>query len=133
MSDSLAGLSRRVSNRAYDQETVSELSHILDEAREHGGDAADALIELALAVETGANGVMTDDEYDAVMDQDDDQDVVEIDYIEGSGTYSDDEEDSFDDDLEVLEADVGIASDEDDGYGSVSEAFRIAPGESLVF
>lgn len=130
MSDSLAGLTRRVSNRAYDQETASELSHILDEAREHGGDAADALIELTLAVSTDANGVMSDDDYDAVMDSDDDQDAVEIEYVDDGGAYSDADEDGLGDDLDDLEADVGGASGDEDAF---SEAFVLGPGEVRVF
>ena len=130
MSDSLAGLSRRVNHRAYDQETVSELTHILEEAREHGGDAADALIELTLAASSDAGGVMSDDEYDAVMDSDDDQGVVEIEYVDDGG-YSESEEDAIDGVLDDLEADLGSGTgDRDDVF---SEAFVLGPSEVRVF
>ena len=130
MSDSLAGLTRRVNNRAFDQETVSELTHILEEASEHGGDAADALIELTLAVSSGANGVMSDDDYDAVMDSDDDQEQVEIEYVE-DGEYSDADEDGVEADLDELESDLGSGSSDD--YDSFSEAFVLGPNEVRVF
>ena len=51
MSDSFAGLTRRINAFMHDRETTEELSHLVEEAQDIGGDAADALIELALGEE----------------------------------------------------------------------------------
>lgn len=48
MSDHFAGLTRRVNAFNHDRSTAEELSHLVEEVRD-GGDAADAIIELALA------------------------------------------------------------------------------------
>lgn len=68
MSDTLAGLTRRIHAFVHDRETSEELSHLIEEAGEQGGDACDALIELALG------GDALDQEED-IIDLEEDYDL----------------------------------------------------------
>lgn len=75
MSDSFAGLTRRINEFVHERETSEELSHILDEAKDLGGDEADVLIELALGdehllPEVLAEDADCDDEFDAILEDD---------------------------------------------------------------
>ena len=113
MSDSFAGLTRRVSNLIHEQETAEELSYLVDEAKEVGGDAADAIIELALGEEHIDSDVYddndSDEEYEAVVEDDDycgDDSDCDDDDQDDDSDISDEE---IDDELDSLEDD----SDED--------------------
>jgi hypothetical protein len=55
MSDRVSGLTRRIQGFVYTRETSEELGHLVEETREDCCDSADALIELALASEAGAD------------------------------------------------------------------------------
>ena len=80
MSDSFAGLTRRINAFMHDRETTEELSHLVEEAQDIGGDAADALIELALGDEDeGLDAILEDDELLEDEDGDDDVDEDDID------------------------------------------------------
>lgn len=110
MSDILTGLNRRVSTTLFDRETSEELSHIVEEAAEFGGDSADVLIELALSEES-------------LYDEDDDSDalsaVAEIDLEDE--TDDDDDEDSDSDD-EISDEEIDSLLDElDDDLVEESE------------
>lgn len=74
MSDSFAGLTRRINEFVHERETSEELSHILDEAKDLGGDEADVLIELALGDEHLLPEVLAEDadcdEFDAILEDD---------------------------------------------------------------
>jgi hypothetical protein len=48
MSDTLAGLTRRIRAFAYERATESEITFLVQESAVHGLDAADAILELAL-------------------------------------------------------------------------------------
>ena len=111
MSEQFIGLTRRLAEHVYQQETSEELSHIIDEAREHGSDAADALIELALGDEHLPEDDFDDEEtegeteFQAVIEEECDDD-------EDEECDSEDGEDSFDEDLEELEGDFSEDDDE---------------------
>ena len=105
MSVTLSGLSRRVQGLAYDRETLDELKFILEEAQEPGGDAADALIELALApiqLTYADFGSMLREDVEAIIDGDDDSDE-RVD-VEG-GISDEDIEDEADDLLADIDSD----------------------------
>ena len=122
MSELLAGLSRRVESFVHQQSTAEELSYIVEEAAEVGGDASDAIIELALGEEhisvdmyddseeydeddEGLDAVVEDDEYDEdESDDTDDVDEDEIDAELSSLESDDDEEESLDENTTELEA-----------------------------
>jgi hypothetical protein len=135
MSDTLAGLTRRVNALAFDQETASELTHILDEARDHGGCAADALIEMVLAAESYSGDCMTGDDYDAIVDAEDDEGgaAVQVEFVDGreyeDGDVDPDEEAAVDADLDALAGDLADADDDTAGLG---EAAGPADFEALV-
>lgn len=120
MSDTLAGLNRRIGAFVHDRNTLEELSHILDEAKEDC-DTCDTLIELAL----GANDDDSEDDTDGldiVMEDEEVLDGEEIDFIEdGSSNENGDE---FDDELDDLDD-----LDDDDSLG---EAAFLLPGEVVV-
>lgn len=110
MSDSFAGLTRRINAFMHDRETTEELSHLVEEAQDIGGDAADALIELALGeehIEDGDGDV--DEGLDAILEDDellDDEDVDEDDIdaaLDDIGNLAD-LEDEDDDDENLGEA-----------------------------
>jgi hypothetical protein len=99
MTDRFSGLTRRVNAHVFERETSEELSHLLEEAKEEGGDAADAVVELgtapeddepvltkddpAVAANTPVIGdpavAVTDEEagLDAVVEDDEDEDAEE--------------------------------------------------------
>ena len=122
MSDTFAGLTRRVNNLVHEQETAEELSYLVDEAKEVGGDAADAIIELALGEEH-----IECDAYDDDDDDDDEMSVVveDDDYVddeESDENGADDESDEdIDAELDSLEDEV----DEDDGDTDLYEATKL--------
>lgn len=110
MSVTLSGLSRRVQGLAYDRETLDELKFILEEAQEPGGDAADALIELALApiqLTYADFGSMLREDVEAIIDGDDDSDErVDGDGEDVEGGISDEDiEDEADDLLADIDSD----------------------------
>ena len=122
MSDTFAGLTRRINEFVHDRETSEELSHLLDEAKEQGGDAADALIELALS-----------------ESHDDDDDCYEGD-DEGLDVAIEDDEmiDDVDGDGDIDEADIDSAladlegDDDDDDEDLIDESAELRAGEILV-
>ena len=121
MSDTFAGLTRRINAFVHDRETSEELSHLIDESKDTGGDAADALIELALGDEFIKEDFTGDDEsaeLDVALEDDelDDDDI------------SDDISD------EVIDAaldEIGDGLDDDDDEG-LGEAAQLRLGEVLV-
>jgi hypothetical protein len=131
MSDTLAGLARRVQAFAYTQETGVELSHLLDESREIGGDKCDALIEFALfpLVETPEG--IAEDEYDAIMDDDEDNPgdepgTVTVEIVpDDNGTPTAEEEAAIDADLDALADSVGDEDDDDDDDGLFGEGANV--------
>ena len=121
MSDTFAGLTRRINEFVHDRETSEELSHLLDEAKEQGGDAADSRIELALS-----ECHLDDDEYEG---DDEGLDVVLeddelIDDVDGDGDIDEDDIDSA---LAELEGD-----DDDDEDDLIDESAELRAGEVLV-
>ena len=123
MSDTFAGLTRRVNNLVHEQETAEELSYLVDEAKEVGGDAADAIIELALGEEH-----IECDAYDDNDDDDDEMSVVveDDDYVDDEDTDEDDStgdesDEDIDAELDSLEDDV----DEDDDDTDLYEATKL--------
>ena len=105
MSDSFAGLTRRINAFMHDRETTEELSHLVEEAQDIGGDAADALIELALGEEhvedrdgdedEGLDAILEDDELLEDEDGDVDEDDIDaaLDEIGNLADLDDDEDD----------------------------------------
>ena len=127
MSELFAGLTRRINEFVHDLETSEELSHLVDEARVPGGDAADALIELAL----GEEHIDDDDdidgesiELDAIVEDDDDDDGGSA-----AGDDGDIDASAAESDLEALAAELGDADDADD---DLLESAQLRPGEVLV-
>ena len=121
MSDTFAGLTRRINEFVHDRETSEELSHLLDEAKEQGGDAADTLIELALS-----ESHHDDDEYegdDEGLDVAIEDDEL-IDDVDGDGDIDEDDIDSA---LAELEGD-----DDDDEDDLIDESAELRAGEVLV-
>jgi len=106
MSDTLAGLTRRIHAFVHDRETSEELSHLIEEAGEHGGDACDALIELALggdALDQEVSVVELEEDYD-----------LESQCLGEARLEMEEEEigDDLDDDLSDLDFDEGELGDE---------------------
>jgi hypothetical protein len=125
MSDTFAGLTRRINAFVHDRETSEELSHLIDESKDTGGDAADALIELALGDEFIKEDFTGDDES------------AELDVaLEDDELVDDDDDDDDDDDVgdEAIDAaldEIGDGLDDDDDEG-LGEAAQLRLGEVLV-
>ena len=124
MSDTFAGLTRRINAFVHDRETSEELSHLIDESKDTGGDAADALIELALGDEFIKEDFTGDDES------------AELDVALEDDELVDDDDDDDDDDLgdEAIDAaldEIGDGLDDDDDEG-LGEAAQLRLGEVLV-
>lgn len=121
MSDTFAGLTRRINAFVHDRETSEELSHLIDESKDTGGDAADALIELALGDEFIKEDFTGDDES------------AELDVaLEDDELADDDISDDISD--EVIDAaldEIGDGLDDDDDEG-LGEAAQLRLGEVLV-
>jgi hypothetical protein len=123
MSDTFAGLTRRINAFVHDRETSEELSHLIDESKDTGGDAADALIELALGDEFIKEDFTGDDES------------AELDVALEDDELADDDDDLGDDlgdeaiDAALDEIGDGLDDDDDEGLG---EAAQLRLGEVLV-
>ena len=123
MSDTFAGLTRRINAFVHDRETSEELSHLIDESKDTGGDAADALIELALGDEFIKEDFTGDDES------------AELDVALEDDELVDDDDDLGDDisdeaiDAALDEVGDGLDDDDDEGLG---EATQLRLGEVLV-
>ena len=121
MSDTFAGLTRRINAFVHDRETSEELSHLIDESKDTGGDAADALIELALGDEFIKEDFTGDDES------------AELDVALEDDELADDDDDLGDDiSDEAIDAaldEIGDGLDDDEGLG---EAAQLRLGEVLV-
>ena len=122
MSDSFAGLTRRINEFVHERETSEELSHILDEAKDLGGDEADVLIELALGdehllPEVLAEDADCDDEFDAILEDDElvDGDDDDIEDPEAAEAAADADMASLVDDLEGDDDLDGDGVPDDDG------------------
>lgn len=115
MSDSFAGLTRRINAFMHDRETTEELSHLVEEAQDIGGDAADALIELALGeehIEDGDGDV--DEGLDAILEDDE-----LLDDEDGDGDVDEDDIDAALDDIGNL-ADLEDEDDDDENLGEAA-------------
>ena len=124
MSDTFAGLTRRINAFVHDRETSEELSHLIDESKDTGGDAADALIELALGDEFIKEDFTGDDES------------AELDVALEDDELADDDDDDLGDDIsdEAIDAaldEIGDGLDDDDDEG-LGEAAQLRLGEVLV-
>ena len=122
MSDTFAGLTRRINAFVHDRETSEELSHLIDESKDTGGDAADALIELALGDEFIKEDFTGDDES------------AELDVALEDDALADDDDISDDISDEVIDAaldEIGDGLDDDDDEG-LGEAAQLRLGEVLV-
>ena len=123
MSDTFAGLTRRINAFVHDRETSEELSHLIDESKDTGGDAADALIELALGDEFIKEDFTGDDES------------AELDVALEDDELAADDDDLGDDisdeaiDAALDEVGDGLDDDDDEGLG---EAAQLRLGEVLV-
>ena len=123
MSDTFAGLTRRINAFVHDRETSEELYHLIDESKDTGGDAADALIELALGDEFIKEDFTGDDES------------AELDVALEDDELVDDDDDLGDDisdeaiDAALDEIGDGLDDDDDEGLG---EAAQLRLGEVLV-
>jgi hypothetical protein len=102
MSKKFSGLTRRVNAFLYEQEVSEELSHILDEANDHGGDAADTIIELILSetneIDDEFND-LTSEEYNDLLEEDTEEEYEEDEDEEIN-------EDDLSSDLDELESDL---------------------------
>ena len=132
MSDSFAGLTRRINEFVHERETSEELSHILDEAKEFGGDEADVLIELALGDEHLLPEVLAeeadcDDEFDAILEDDElaDCDDEEIDDPDAAEAAADADMADLVDDLENDDDLDGNGVDDDEEDGLIETALQL--------
>ena len=122
MSDTFAGLTRRINAFVHDRETSEELSHLIDESKDTGGDAADALIELALGDEFIKEDFTGDDES------------AELDVALEDDELADDDDlgdDISDEAIDAALDDLGDGLDDDDDEG-LGEAAQLRLGEVLV-
>lgn len=123
MSDTFAGLTRRINAFVHDRETSEELSHLIDESKDTGGDAADALIELALGDEFIKEDFTGDDES------------AELDVaLEDDELVADDDDlgdDISDEAIDAALDEIGDGLDDDDDEG-LGEAAQLRLGEVLV-
>ena len=136
MSDSFAGLTRRINEFVHERETSEELSHLLDEAKDLGGDEADVLIELALGDEHVLPEVLgesgdDDAEFDAILEDDDEDGDEDIDDPEAAEAAADADMAALVDDLEDDDDLDGDGVDDDQQAGFV-EAVELQLGEVLV-
>jgi hypothetical protein len=132
MSDALAGLTRRMNDMAYDRETGPEIAQIVAEAQEAGGEASDALVELALYAGEDCTDAECD-EMDAIEDGEDSGgpgyeylDPEESDgaeYVDGDVTA--DEELDVDSGLADIERDLETEVDTDEGI--IEESATVVP------
>ena len=123
MSDTFAGLTRRINAFVHDRETSEELSHLIDESKDTGGDAADALIELALGDEFIKEDFTGDDES-AELD-------VALEDDELVGDDDDLGDDISDETIDAALDEIGDGLDDDDDEG-LGEAAQLRLGEVLV-
>ena len=135
MSDTFAGLTRRINAFVHDRETSEELSHLIDESKDTGGDAADALIELALGDEFIKEDFTGDDEsaeLDVALEDDELVDDAE-DLGELSRAVKDDDlgDDISDETIDAALDEIGDGLDDDDDEG-LGEAAQLRLGEVLV-
>ena len=124
MSDTFAGLTRRINAFVHDRETSEELSHLIDESKDIGGDAADALIELALGDEFINEDYPGDDEsceLDAALEDDE---------LVGDEDLGDDE--ISDEAIDAALDEIGSGLDDDDDDDGLGEAAQLRVGEVLV-
>ena len=122
MSDTFAGLTRRINAFVHDRETSEELSHLIDESKDTGGDAADALIELALGDEFIKEDFTGDDES------------AELDVALEDDELADDDDlgdDISDEAIDAALDEIGDGLDDDDDEG-LGEAAQLRLGEVLV-
>jgi hypothetical protein len=128
MSDSFAGLTRRINEFVHDRETSEELSHLLDEAKDHGGDAVDVLIELALGESYDDEELEGEGAELAAIAEDDE--LVDDDTVIGDDEEVDEE--AIDADLAALEE--GLDDEDDDllGMDESAPVLELAAGEVLV-
>lgn len=123
MSDTFAGLTRRINAFVHDRETSEELSHLIDESKDTGGDAADALIELALGDEFIKEDFTGDDESAELDVALEDDELVDDD--------DDDDDDLGDEAIDAALDEIGDGLDDDDDEG-LGEAAQLRLGEVLV-
>ena len=123
MSDTFAGLTRRINAFVHDRETSEELSHLIDESKDTGGDAADALIELALGDEFIKEDFTGDDES-AELD-------VALEDDELAAADDDLGDDISDEAIDAALDEIGDGLDDDDDEG-LGEAAQLRLGEVLV-
>lgn len=126
MSDSFAGLTRRINEFVHDRETSEELSHILDEARDHGGDAADALIELALGETYDGDDELEGEGAELAAIVEDDE------LVEDEVSDEEVSEEGIDADLAALEEGLDEEDADDDLLAAESASLQLAAGEVLV-
>lgn len=119
MSDTLAGLTRRVHAFTYDRDTLQELSYIVDDARDA---VADSLIELGLR----ESGTECEDEDGALVAEDLlDDEQEEDESTEGENL------DALEDELDALADDAEDIEDDEDDEDELTEA-TLALGEFPV-
>ena len=123
MSDTFAGLTRRINAFVHDREASEELSHLIDESKDTGGDAADALIELALGDEFIKEDFTGDDESAALDVALEDDELVDDDDDLG--------DDISDETIDAALDEIGDGLDDDDDEG-LGEAAQLRLGEVLV-
>lgn len=122
MSDTFAGLTRRINAFVHDRETSEELSHLIDESKDTGGDAADALIELALGDEFIKEDFTGDDESAELDVALEDDELVDDDDLG---------DDISDEAIDAALDEIGDDLDDDDDEG-LGEAAQLRLGEVLV-
>ena len=122
MSDTFAGLTRRINAFVHDRETSEELSHLIDESKDTGGDAADALIELALGDEFIKEDFTGDDESAELDVALEDDELVDDDDLG---------DDISDEAIDAALDEIGDGLDDDDDEG-LGEAAQLRLGEVLV-
>lgn len=135
MSDSFAGLTRRINEFVHDRETSEELSHLVEETREPHGDECDALIELALGDESllpevFAEGAL-DPELEALVEEDEliDDEGAEIEDPAAAEAEADADMAALVDDLEGDDDLDGDGIDDDEQLG---ESAALQLGEVLI-
>jgi hypothetical protein len=139
MSDTFAGLSRRLNDHIHDRDTAEELSHIVEETAEPGLDGADAIIELALDVgydpDSFDAGDAEDSELDVVMNIEEDGDDAQLEVDEDGNpidpNVDDMEEGDIDGALDLLAGEIESEDAEDASLG-LGEAAKLRTGELLI-
>lgn len=133
MSDTLAGLTRRIKTFTFDRDTAGAIALMVEETAEYGADAADAIVELGLpdprlredapalswsygsaAPDGSPVSVDTDAPAFVLADMEDDGDPYD-------GTWTDPEEDDDGYDPETDEEEAE-GEDEEEDAGDLSES-----------